>query len=426
MVDSARELLEQIRLGESTYLELAEIRFGGNRVSGPCSDALADGLAAFANSRGGVFVFGVEGRTRDVVGIPAERLDTVVDFIKEVCATSIDPPIEDLALDRLRLPTGAGEDVAVIKVEIPRSLFVHRSPGGFLHRVADSKRPMSTGYLAQMFQQRSQTRLIRFDEQTVEGASIENLMPDLWERFRTPRSDDGRDIFLRKLGFVGSAEEGRLRPTVAGVLMGSEDPRRWLPNAYVQAVAYRGDEIRAGSEGAPYQLDAADVSGPLDRQIVEACRFVAKNMTTAAFKTMGRADRPQYDMAAVFEAVANAVAHRDYSVYGSKIRLRLFEDRMEIYSPGAIANSLAIDSLRYRQSARNEAVCSLLAKCPAPDEPWLVTDRTNIMDRRGEGVPVILDNSLRLSGKGPRYRLIDDAELHLTIYAATPERVGYS
>ena len=123
-------------------------------------------------------------------------------------------------------------------------------------------------------------------------------------------------------------------------------------------------------------------------------------------------------MAAVFEAIANAVAHRDYSIYGSKVRLRLFESRLKIYSPGAIANSLSLDSLRYRQSARNEALCSLLAKCPAPDEPWLVTDRTHIMDKRGEGVPVILDNSTRLSGREPRYRLIDDAELHLTIYAA--------
>ena len=321
MFDSTKELLDKIRLGESTFLEFKEVRFAGNRVSGPHRDSLADELAAFANSRGGVFVFGVEDRTRDVVGIRADRLDTVVDYIKEVCATSIDPPIEDLALDRLWLPSGAGEDVAVIKVEIPRSLFVHRSPGGFLHRVADSKRPMSTEYLARMFQQRSQTRLIRFDGQIVEGAGIEDLTP-------------------------------------------------------------------------------------------------------AAFKTMGRVDHPQYDMAAVFEAVANAVAHRDYSVYGSKIRLRLFENRLEIYSPGAIANSLAIDSLRYRQSARNEAVCSLLAKCPAPDEPWLVTDRTNIMDKRGEGVPVILDNSTRLSGKEPRYRLIDDAELLLTIYAATAERAG--
>ena len=424
MFDSTKELLDRIRLGESTYLGLEEVRFAGDGVSGPKTDTLADELAAIANSRGGVFVFGVEDRTREVVGIPAERLDTVVDFIIEVCATSIDPPLKDVTVDHLRLPTGAGEDVAVVKAEIPGSLFVHRSPGGFLHRVADSKRPMSTAYLARMFQQRSQTRLMGFDEQIVEGASIENLTSDLPERFRTPRSYDDQDTFLRKLGFASSAEEGTLRPTVAGVLMGSEDPRRWLPNAYVQAVAYRGNEIRSGSGEAPYQLDAADVSGPLDRQIVETCRFVARNITAAAFKTMGRADQPQYDMAAVFEAVTNAVAHRDYSVYGSKIRLRLFQNRLEIYSPGAIANSMSIDSLRYRQSTRNGAVSSLLAKCRVPSESWLVTDRTQIMDRRGEGVSVILDNSMRLSGKEPQYRLIDDAELHLTIYAATPERAG--
>lgn len=97
--------------------------------------------------------------------------------------------------------------------------------------------------------------------------------------------------------------------------------------------------------------------------------------------------------------------------------MRLFDNRLELHSPGAIANSLTIDSLRYRQSARNEAVCSLLAKCPAPDEPWLVTDRKNMMEKRGEGVPIILDNSARLSGREPEYRLINDAELVLTIYA---------
>lgn len=116
----------------------------------------------------------------------------------------------------------------------------------------------------------------------------------------------------------------------------------------------------------------------------------------------------------------NAVAHRDYSVHGSKIRLRLFDDRLELYSPGAIPNSFTIDSLRYRQSARNEAICSLLAKCPIPDGSWLATDRKNIMEKRGEGVPIILENSTRLAGREPEYRLIDDAELLLTIHAAGP------
>ena len=56
-------------------------------------------------------------------------------------------------------------------------------------------------------------------------------------------------------------------------------------------------------------------------------------------------------------------------------------------------------------------------KCPAPDESWLATDRPNIMERRGEGVPLILDHSVRIAGREPEYRLIDEAELLLTIFA---------
>lgn len=52
-----------------------------------------------------------------------------------------------------------------------------------------------------------------------------------------------------------------------------------------------------------------------------------------------------------------------------------------------------------------------------PDIPWLDTDRRTLMDRRGEGVSIILENSERLSGREPRHRLIDNAELVLTIYA---------
>ncbi len=78
MFDSTKELLDRISLGESTSLELDKVHFAGNGVSGPDPDTLADEFAALTNSRGGVFVFGFEGRTRDVVGIPDERLDAVV------------------------------------------------------------------------------------------------------------------------------------------------------------------------------------------------------------------------------------------------------------------------------------------------------------------------------------------------------------
>ena len=418
MFDTKAELLEKIRLGESSFLEFKEVKLKGNRVDAPHRNSLADGLAALANSRGGVFVLGVADETREVVGVPLERLDAVVEFVGNVCMDFIEPALEHVIVDRLLLPSSIGEEAAVVKIHVPRSLFVHRSPSGYLHRVADSKRPMSPALLARLFDERGQQHVVPFNEQPVPQARMEDLTPSLWSRFKTQRSGEDGATFLAKLGMAELDRDGLAKPTVAGVLMASDDPRRWLPNAYVQAVAYRGTDIRVESGSTAYQLDALDAIGPLDRQVADACRFVAKNMKTAAFKHMGRTDRPQYDMAAVFEALVNAVAHRDYSIRGSKVRLRLFENRLELYSPGALHNSLTIESLPYRQSARNEAICSLLARCPIPDEPWLATPRQHMMERRGEGMPIILDNSIELSGKEPKIELFDNAELRLTIYAA--------
>jgi hypothetical protein len=80
---------------------------------------------------------------------------------------------------------------------------------------------------------------------------------------------------------------------------------------------------------------------------------------------------------------------------------------------------MTIESLLYRQAARNETLTSLLAKCPVPtDIEWVSTERRTLMDKRGEGVRIIMENSERLSGKRPVYRLIDDSELFLTLYAA--------
>ena len=351
------------------------------------------------------------------MGVPVDRVGTVVAFAREICTDSLEPPL-NAVIEPVRLPADTGEEFPVVKIDVPRSLFVHRSPGGYLQRVGDAKRPMRPDYLSRLFQQRSQTRLIRFDEQIVPDARLDDLSPPHWERFRTSRTGDAPESLLSNLRMARADDGGARRPTVAGVLLASADPRRWFPNAFIQAVAYRGIQIRPDLSGDPYQLDAADITGPLDAQVKEACHFVARNMKVAAFKHLGRVDRPQFDMEAVFEAVVNAAAHRDYSIHGSKIRLRLFDDRLELHSPGAIPNAISVERLEHLQSSRNEVVTSLLAKCPVPTGiPWLKTDRATLMEKRGEGVRLILENSRTLSGREPEYREIDEAELILTIHA---------
>ncbi len=422
MFDNVADLIGKIRLGEDSFLELKEVRFAGQRVSAPHRDALADELAAFANSRGGVCILGVDD-ARDVLGIPLERLDSVEDFVRQLCVDSINPPLAPV-IERLTLPSSMGEQVPVLKVDVSASLFVHRSPGGYLHRVGSAGREMAPDYLARLFQQRSQARIIRFDEQPVPRATLDDLVDELWQRFAGSRVQDTREVLLDKLAMARPDSDDSVRPTVAGVLMAGKDPRRWLPNAFIQAVAYRGTEVRPQGDSA-YQLDAQDITGPLDAQVLAACHFVKKNMRVFATKDEGRRDLPQFDMTAVFEAIVNAVAHRDYSIHGAKIRLRMFADRLELYSPGAIPNTMTVESLPYRQAARNEVITSLLAKCSVPDGERAITGRSAMMDKRGEGVQIILDQSERLSGRRPVFSLVDESELLLVIYGAPHPEAGH-
>lgn len=101
-------------------------------------------------------------------------------------------------------------------------------------------------------------------------------------------------------------------------------------------------------------------------------------------------------------------------------RIRLFDDRLELYSPGMLPNTMTPESLPLRQAARNEALTSLLARSPIEDDA-LSAHRQHLMDKRGEGVPIILEMSERLSGKRPEYQLSDESELKLTIYSAQME-----
>ena len=412
MHDETTELLRKIRLGEDSELEFKSVSFRGRRVATPERKDLADELAAMANSGNGVVVLGVDDRSRAAQGIPLESLDPLETFVREVCNDSIEPPLV-VRIVRMELPDEAGEPAPVLKVEVPRSLFVHKSPGGYFHRIGSSKREMRPEQLARLFQQRSQARIIRFEEQTVPGTTWQSLDEGLWRPFVGNLSDDPRGT-LRKLRLLADDEDGVERATVAGVLMASPQPEEFLPNARIEAVRYRGTR-----QDGNYQLDAATITGPLHHQIAHALTFARRNTSVAAIKDPARLDIPQWSERAVFEAVVNAVAHRDYSIHGSKIRLFLFDDRLELYSPGSLPNSLTLESLALRQSTRNELLTSLLARCPVGHRAEEV-GRRFFMEKRGDGVPIILDTSRRLSGREPEYRLIDGEELLLTLWAASP------
>ena len=83
-------------------------------------------------------------------------------------------------------------------------------------------------------------------------------------------------------------------------------------------------------------------------------------------------------------------------IYGLKIRLFLFDDRLELYSPGPFPNTVTVDTVAFPQLTRNELLTTLLARCPVED-PAGEYKRQFLMEKRGDGVPVILHESQELS-----------------------------
>jgi predicted HTH transcriptional regulator len=290
-------------------------------------------------------------------------------------------------------------------VEVRRGLYVHgTSSGRHYVRVGSSKEILTGAPLARLFQERG--RAFVFDEQPVATATEEDLDRETSERFfqNGPSAIPWPDL-LRNTRVLARADEGPARPTVAGLLAFGKAPRAHLPSAYIEAAVYRGSNLTSDD-----LVHSEQIQGRADAQIDDATAFVERFMLTPARKPAGREDSPQYDIGAVHEAIVNAVAHRDYSMAGSKIRLFLFSNRLELYSPGGLPNTLTIETMPFRVFTRNQLLVSFLSR--------MKSRRTGraILESRGEGVRRILDASEAHSGRRPVYELFGE-ELRLTIWA---------
>ena len=223
------------------------------------------------------------------------------------------------------------------------------------------------------------------------------------------------ETVLLKRNLLSEEESGAVRASIAGILLCCDNPERFLPHAYIEAVRYRGRR-----QDSNYQIDGQKITGPLNQQIEQSMSFLKRNQIVSAQKRPYRVEKKQFSERAVFEAIVNAAAHRDYSIFASKIRFFIFDDRLEIYSPGALPNTVTIENIALRQATRNELITSLLSETPVAESVGNV-GRGYYMEKRGDGVPIILNESEKISGKKPAYRLIDDSELLLTIFSASME-----
>ncbi len=400
------EIRRQLRLGEDSTWEFKEVEFRNNELMPHQPDSWADEIAAFANAQGGVMLLGVTD-AGEVSGMSRQQMDVLERRIREICTDSIKPMI------RIEMYRRELDERPLLLVSIPQGDTQYDSPGGSFVRVGSAKQPMSPDERMRLAQRRGQARFMSFDEQTVVGTGFSTLDKDLWkpllsaEGLRDPQSG------LVKLGLLRSDDHGAALATVAGILTCTRKPREFVPGAEITAVRYKG--VDRASE----QIDAQDIAGPINEQIKQAIAFAKRNMRVGARKVPARINLPEYSLRAIFEALVNAVVHRDYSIRGSRIRLLIFSDRLELRSPGGLPNNLTVESMMERQVTRNHVLASILGRMSVVDDEIEASGgRQYFMERRGDGVTIISRETSELSGKEALFQLVDDAELCLTLPAA--------
>lgn len=306
---------------------------------------MAQILVALANHRGGHVVIGLT-KTGKPQKFP--QPEATRDRLLEA-ALQCDPPLifSSPVLHNYR-------EYPVLVATVPPDLpHVYNIEGQYLIWEEGQAVPLRGAALRQLIFARGETG---FDSETVSQATRDDLN---WEAVAVyVRSVEGlrhlsAEEALLKRGCL-KTEAGALVPTHAGLLLFGADPQRWLPQAEITVARYTG-----------LQMDdafvRADVRGTLPEQARRAEAFVRENIGRGVtLDALQRTDDYLYPMAAVRELIVNALAHRDYSIKGDNIRLLLFADRLECYSPGRLPGHITTENILQERFSRNATIVQVL------------------------------------------------------------------
>ncbi len=324
-------------------------------------------LCAFANGGGGTVLLGVTDAGK-IVGVPDHnRLKSRV----HSTARSADPAI-DVEVDSV------GEILRVVVPPQKRKPYSFR--GRFFMRDGASSQQMSNEEVEELFYAAGR---LHFDRKPCADFSIENdLDEETWKRFsgraKIPEDMD-RMVALRILGLL----DGEDRRTYAGAWLLARDIRRFTTSAHVSCVLFMGTEkVRI--------LGRRDFHGDAPTMIDDAVAWILTKINVEfIIKHVRREERPELPEEALREAVANAVAHRDYRSTAN-VQVYVFKDRIEVVSPGGLPVGMTEADLGAKSMPRNPLLFGMLYRMDAVENIGSGIKRIRDLCREhGVGEPII-------------------------------------
>lgn len=323
-------------------------------------------VSAFANTYGGSLIFGISDDNK-VIGL--ESPDKDAEIISEIIKSRLDPVPEF----KIRFQREEDRVLLIVDVLKGEETPYYYSGDGVLEayvRMGNESVKASSIELKRLVLRGRNTT---FDSQNSLYKVEDYAFSKLRERYKkwTGQSFDDKDL----ISFGLATEDGYL--TNAGALIADESPIRY---SRVFCTRWNGLTKSGGTMDA---LDDAEYSGSLISLIENGEGFIKRNAKMMWRKTANsREELPEYVERSYHEALVNAIAHRDYLVNGSEVHIDIYDDRMEIYSPGGMPDGSVIqdrDPTTVPSTRRNPVIAD-------------VFNRLGYMERKGSGFAKILDN----------------------------------
>ncbi len=313
---------------------------------------LAETFSALANAQGGIVLIGIDPTNEIVKG-----LREIEPTREKALAAGLrcEPP---LVLPRPAVATLQGKPILLVTV--PSGLpHAYALRGKYMARDGKKNRALGPRQLRDLLRQRGEGN---FEVQVLQGATLDDLDRERVDAYAKlfltdvssrSRWDEGTLDLLYRRGCL-TKESSTYRPTVAGLLLFGREPQRLLPSAEIVLARYSGTEM-----SDTFMRETA--RGSLPEQIRAAETFLVANMRKGArIQEFRREEKPEYPLPAVREVIVNAVAHRDYQIRGEEIRVLMFIDRVEVYSPGHLPGHVTIENIVEERFARNEVIVQVL------------------------------------------------------------------
>jgi len=318
-------------------------------------------ISAFANADGGTIVIGIADKTRKIEGINGIGQDYINNLIaapKDVCV-----PMPQYKEELLQVVNDKGEQdqLLLLHIEANSEQIIRTSSGATYLRVADRTKELKGDDLRNLEYSKS---VRHFEDECHPDATVSDLDILLLEKYREKlhAEDLTYEQLLEARGFI-RLQGGIKKLTNAAVLLFAKNIVQFYPNCRIRFVRYDGTKARTGVD--INIIRDYNIELPILR-IIEAAKvfigsqlreFTALEPVTGKFLIV-----PEYPEFAWLEGIVNAVTHREYAMAGRYILVSMYDDRLEIESPGKLPSIVTVDNIKETRYSRNPRIARLLTE----------------------------------------------------------------